>query len=128
MNGTKNTVILLWKIIEVEEVWRSAKNFVKERETTGPLSSMEDGMIIKEINISPTVFYYADPASNRIGQGKIDYKYNKETGEEEPKIQLTNIIIDAIPHKILIYKNNPLLNHSRGKGKDNIPVKHRERI
>ena len=55
--------------------------------------------------------------NNRIGQGKVIYENNEQTGEKESKNQLTNIIIDAIPHKILIYKNNPLLPNSRERVK-----------
>jgi len=97
---------------EVEGQWESSKGFVARIETTGLPSHMEDGLIKKTINTSPPVFYYADLAGKKIGLGHIDYEENEGTGKKEQKTKLSSIIIDAIPHKILIYKKNPLLNQS----------------
>ncbi len=66
--------------------------------------------ISKKIRDSPEVYYYSDSYRKRIGQYYMK-NINKENKKEPSYIpQFTEIIIDAYPKKINIYKNNPLVN------------------
>ena len=93
---------------EFMKQWNDALTFIRTNGGTFPCKRTGDGYIEKKINLEPPVFYYANPHSKLIGEYKILMKKNND-GSEYEKEEYTTVIIDAIPKKIFVYKNNPLL-------------------
>ncbi len=105
---------------EVEKQWIDALDFINKQDSNQQqvvTKSETDNLITKQINVEPPVYYYADPISKKIGLYKIDTKKDEKTGEIKEKKNFSNIIIDAIPKEIFIYKDNPLLQKSLQKTK-----------
>jgi Bifunctional DNA primase/polymerase, N-terminal len=105
---------------EVEKQWKCALNFIENN--TDPYHSgglSEKRYITKKINDCPPIFYYADRMDKKIGRFKIEPKEDGATGEKKEVTTFSNIIIDAIPKKIYVYKDNPLLKKSLERTKIN---------
>jgi hypothetical protein len=81
---------------EFLKLWDQAVTFIRDNK------KKTEGFIEKKINDMPPIFYYADPSKKVIGL----YKKSEESNTELRVY--SNIIIDAIPKKIHVYKNNPL--------------------
>lgn len=99
---------------EFEKQWDCAKTFIisksdNSEQKDNAIPYKNDELIEKLININPEVTYYADLTKKIIGKKYIDWKFNEETNKKEPITIFSSIYIDAIPTKIKIFKNNPLL-------------------
>lgn len=94
---------------ESDRQWESALKFI----TTATINLSSESIlenkryITKKINDTPEVYYYADKMEKKIGRLIINKKEKDDDG-----IHFTNIIIDAVPKKIFIYDNNPILEKS----------------
>ncbi len=96
---------------KVEYQWGCALRYYENDKVYSPTYNKGSEWIEKQINVSPEVYYYADPGKKRIGRYTIEFEKN-EDGESVEKVNYSNIIIDAIPKKIFVYKDNPLLNNA----------------
>jgi hypothetical protein len=88
-----------------------AKKYVeKESSLLQDLVNGTNNFITKKIKDSPEVYYYSDAYRKRIGQYYMKKINNENKGESAYVPQYTDIIIAASPKKIIVYKNNPLVN------------------
>jgi hypothetical protein len=97
---------------EFERQWMCALEFIKRNNSSFLPIASTSTLITKKINDSPPIFYYADPVAKIIGRFKKIKGEGKNPEETMEKIVYTNIIIDAVPKKIYLYKPNPLLKSS----------------
>ncbi len=99
---------------EVDRQWKSALKFITTAITNISTESILENKryITKKINDNPEVYYYADKMEKKIGRFKIVIMDDKETGQKKEKTIFSNIIIDAVPKRIYVYDNNPLLEKS----------------
>jgi hypothetical protein len=98
---------------EVEKQWKCALKFIeRSKDLSSPSRISENRFITKKINDNLEIFYYGDLEDKKIGRYYLKIKELQDGGFNTTPI-FTNIIIDAIPKIIFVYKNNPLLQEPR---------------
>ncbi|HEY6535992.1 MAG TPA: bifunctional DNA primase/polymerase, partial [Candidatus Nitrosocosmicus sp.] len=104
---------------EFEKQWIDASDYIHKQESNSSVtpSSKINRYITKKINDNPEVYYYADRIEKKIGSYKIVDKIDKTSGKDIKEKIFGNRIIGAIPKRIFIYNDNPLLQKSLEKTK-----------